>query len=142
MKAKLWAAPALAAVAAGAIFFLFVRQSDDAALTAGFNTITSDYRRIIVLMDGAESLDATTHAKAAAAGRLLFSHKLHALDEVSRKLEGNRGGIRQLDRYLTSNKDLHNADKLAFLDLVEGLDHPGERGGPLKALHDNLLSIQ
>jgi peptidoglycan/xylan/chitin deacetylase (PgdA/CDA1 family)/uncharacterized caspase-like protein len=141
MKLKLTAAFALAAAATGAIFF-FLWRHDDPALTATLRDVTADYRRIIVLMDGAESLDAAARARAVAAGRLIFSHKRHALDDLARKLEGSDRAVRQFDHYLSSDPELHDADKLAFLDLVEALDTPGARNSPLKALHDNLLSIQ
>ncbi|SPE31073.1 exported hypothetical protein [Candidatus Sulfopaludibacter sp. SbA3] len=44
----------------------------DPALAAAFQNITGSYRKIIVLVDGAEDLDAATHARAIAAGRILF----------------------------------------------------------------------
>ncbi|PWT85931.1 MAG: polysaccharide deacetylase, partial [Proteobacteria bacterium] len=141
MKLKLTAAIALAAAAAGAILF-FLWRREDPSLAAALRDATSDYRRIIVLMDGAESLDDATRARAIAAGRLLFSHKRQALNEVAQKLDRSSRALRQVDRYLTSDPDLHDADKLAFLDLVESLDAPGIRNDAVKSLHDNLLSIQ
>src|SRR5262249_23339271 len=132
---------ALAAAATGAILF-FLWRHDDPALTGTLRDVTADYRRIIVLMDGAESLDAAARARAVAAGRLIFSPKRHALDDLARQLEGSDRAVRQFDHYLSSAPELHDADKLAFLDLVEALDTPGARNSPVKALHDNLLSIQ
>jgi peptidoglycan/xylan/chitin deacetylase (PgdA/CDA1 family)/uncharacterized caspase-like protein len=46
--------------------------------------------------------------------------------------------VRQLVRYLTENSRLHDADKLAFLDLMESAGS----GDAVKALKDNLQSIQ
>jgi peptidoglycan/xylan/chitin deacetylase (PgdA/CDA1 family)/TolA-binding protein len=141
MKWKATAAAALAAAAIGAIFFLVWRRGDP-SLTTAFDGVTAGYRRILVLMDGAESLDEPTRARALATGRLLFFTKRRDLDELARKLDGNSRGMRQLDRYLSTGAGLHDADKLAFLDLVEALDKPGAGSHPLKPLHDNLLSIQ
>jgi peptidoglycan/xylan/chitin deacetylase (PgdA/CDA1 family)/tetratricopeptide (TPR) repeat protein len=45
-----------------------------------------------------------------------------------------------LVRYLTEDRSLHDADKLAFLDLVDGLDDA--TGPQARALLDNLQSIQ
>ena len=62
---------------------------------------------------------------ATAAGRILYWQKQQALSEISGKLNGNgyrnTAGIRQLVRYLSTDATLHDADELAFADLVEDL---------------------
>jgi peptidoglycan/xylan/chitin deacetylase (PgdA/CDA1 family)/uncharacterized caspase-like protein len=149
-----------------ACLLFFVRPSrllqppvrTDAALQASLTGVTDAYRKVIVLMDGAETLDDATRARATAAGRILYWQKQHALEEIGAKLNGNgyrnTDGIRQLLRYLTTDRSLHDADKLAFADLVEELldavtpagGVPGARKGPLAdslaGLWDNLQSIQ
>jgi peptidoglycan/xylan/chitin deacetylase (PgdA/CDA1 family)/Flp pilus assembly protein TadD len=129
----------------------------DPALQASLNGVTDSYRKIIVLMDGADSLDDAARARATAVGRVLYWQKQHALQEIGATLIGNgtpnTDGIRQVVRYLTEDESLHDADKLAFADLVEELldavTVPG--GGPrtrtdttesLGNLWDNLKSIQ
>ena len=135
-KRILIAAAALAAVAC----LLFLGRPSrfreagfraDAALQASLDGVRDDYRRIIVLMDGADTLDDNTRAQATAAGRLLFWRKQHALQEIGGKLgDGkNPDGIRQLIHYLTADSSLHDADKLAFSDLVEELQAPAPAPG-------------
>jgi peptidoglycan/xylan/chitin deacetylase (PgdA/CDA1 family)/tetratricopeptide (TPR) repeat protein len=155
-----------AGLAAVACLLFFVRPSrfqpppvrTDAALQTSLTGVTDAYRKVIVLMDGAESLDDATRARATAAGRILYWQKQHALQEIGAKLGGsgyrNADGIRQLVRYLTAGQSLHDADKLAFADLVEELleavtaegGGPGKRRDPLadslSSLWDNLQSIQ
>ncbi|MGD0869007.1 MAG: polysaccharide deacetylase family protein [Bryobacteraceae bacterium] len=153
-----------AALAALACLLFFVRPSrflqpafrPDAGLQASLDGVRDDYRKVIVLMDGADALDDQTHARAVAAGRLLFFRKQHALEDIGAKLSGgkNDNGIRQLVHYLTADPALHDADKLAFADLVEELIDaipatgvsPGARRNPLadslKNLWDNIGSIQ
>ena len=53
---------------------------------------------------------------------------------------GRPARVRQLTRYLTDDRNLHDADKLAFLDLVSELAEGGTRD--LQPLLDNLQSIQ
>ena len=131
---------AAAAVAIAAAWFLVIRPAryrPDPALAATLDSVTADYRKIIVLMDGAERSTMPTRAAASPPAAQLFCRKQHAIDELAAQTPGS-AGIRQLDRYLTEDPGLHDADKLAFLDLVE-IDTPRR---PLLALRDNLQSIQ
>ncbi len=157
------------AIAMAAAFLLITLQSlrrpafqRDPALASALDGITADFRKIVVLVDGAESLDEGARARATSAGRVIFWRKQQALDDATHALaeqyrqfaaSGFRtggDGVRQLLQYLESNPDLHDADKLAFLDLVDQLQTaaPPVGGaanplaGPLKSLADNLLSIQ
>lgn len=141
MKRKILAGAALAVAAAGILLIALLRRTD-AGLNASFNAIADDYRRIIVLMDGAETLDDGLRARCLTAGRMLFWRKQHAIDELERDMAGHPLRIRQLVRYLSDNRELHDGDKLAFLDLVETLETPKSRYDPLKPVRDNLQSIQ
>ena len=128
----------------------------DPALQSSLASVTAAYRKIIVLMDDAESLDETDRARATAAGRVLYWQKQHTLEEIGAKLTGggkrDTDGIRQLINYLTSDASLHDADKLAFADLVEELldsvTGPNASRGDrelaesLGNLWDNLKAIQ
>jgi peptidoglycan/xylan/chitin deacetylase (PgdA/CDA1 family)/tetratricopeptide (TPR) repeat protein len=131
-------------------------QRTDPALQASLEGVTDNYRKIIVLMDDADTLDEPTRARATAAGRILYWQKQHALEEIGARLGGygarNTDGMRQVVRYLTTGQSLHDADKLAFSDLVEELldsvTQPGagrrdrELTESLGNLWDNLKSIQ
>ena len=149
----------LAAGLAGIASLLFlVRpsrvQRTDPALQASLSGVTDNYRKIIVLMDDADTLDDATRARATAAGRILYWRKQHALEEIGARLSGSasRDGMRQVVQYLTTGQSLHDADKLAFADLVEELldsvtqPNPGKQDRELAEslgnLWDNLKSIQ
>ncbi|HJZ99924.1 MAG TPA: polysaccharide deacetylase family protein, partial [Candidatus Solibacter sp.] len=126
----------------------------DPELDRTLSAITADFRKIIVLMDGAESLDPTLRERCVWAGRQLFWRKQNAVNQLQQKLSSPAGenGVRLLTRYLSAaSSGLHDADKLAFLDLVEELDTAPSSDVPaqrkqnrdsLKTLHDNLQSIQ
>src|SRR5205823_6398637 len=146
MKIKslvLAAIPVLAALA----LLLFVWQRlprQDPAIQSEMANIVGDYRRIIVLMDGADDLDLATRTRSVAAGRVLFYKKTRALQDLTQKMLeplGRPGRIGQLVRYLNEDRTLHDADKLAFLDLVDELATAAP-GDSLRALLDNLQSIQ
>jgi peptidoglycan/xylan/chitin deacetylase (PgdA/CDA1 family)/tetratricopeptide (TPR) repeat protein len=159
MRRKTIVLLALGLAAIASLLFL-VRPStfhrDDPALQTSLSSVTDAYRNIIVLMDDAEALDAATRARTTAIGRVLYFQKQHTLEEIGTQLSGNgrrnANGIRQLVRYLTSDPSLHDADKLAFSDLVEELldavTQPGanktdhELAEQLGNLWDNLKSIQ
>jgi peptidoglycan/xylan/chitin deacetylase (PgdA/CDA1 family)/tetratricopeptide (TPR) repeat protein len=134
-----------AGVALAVLLFLVwrwreARLSYDPALQAALNGITNDYRQVIVLVEGADAIDAATRARSIAAGRMIFFRKQNALEELGRTLTPN--GIRQLIRYLNTDPGLHDADKLAFLDLSEELQAAAPRSAPLRVLHDDLQSVQ
>jgi peptidoglycan/xylan/chitin deacetylase (PgdA/CDA1 family)/uncharacterized caspase-like protein len=135
----------------------------DPSLEAALNSITGDYRRIIILVDGADTLDAPTRNRSIAAGRIVFWRKQAAIEQLSRQLladyqrstaagfRRNTDAIRQFLNYLNTNAGLHDADKLAFLDVSEELEAAipasattgrNPLAAPLRALHDSLETIQ
>jgi peptidoglycan/xylan/chitin deacetylase (PgdA/CDA1 family)/tetratricopeptide (TPR) repeat protein len=119
------------------------RARPDGEFQTALSGVVDDYRKIIVLMDGVDGLDSATRARCIAAGRALFWRRDRALGEIADRLAEPRKGagrLRQLVRYLSDDRGLHDADKLAFLDLVDQL---GDAAGPEgRALLDNLQSIQ
>jgi hypothetical protein len=130
-KRTVLAAAALITIAAA--WYLTTRTAryrPDPALASAFQAVTENYRKIIVLMDGAEALDEAARARCVAAGRQLFWQKQRALDALANRLSGP--GIRQLNEYLTEGRSLHDGDKLAFLDLVDELPPDG----PVRGLRD------
>ncbi len=127
-----------AAVVAAAGLWLLLRPftgpfHEDAALEASLNGIVDDFRKTILLVDGMESLDDAKQARCRTAGLMLYWRKQEALDGLSRRLaddyrqaaqsrfRSHTDSIRQVIRYLSRNPALHDADKLAFADLVEEL---------------------
>jgi hypothetical protein len=78
-------------VAAGigvTIWYSVDRYRDDKTVTARLETITQDYRRILILMDGAEALDEATRARCRAAGSRLFWEKQQAPNELASEMSG------------------------------------------------------
>ncbi|HLK63527.1 MAG TPA: polysaccharide deacetylase family protein [Bryobacteraceae bacterium] len=146
MRRKALVAAGVIVVAAAALFFFLRHPREDGALQSSLAGIVDDYRKIIVLMDGVENLDASTRAKCEVVGHALFWHKHQALDDLSAKFadsSAREARTQQLVRYLTEDRSLHDADKLAFLDLVSDLSGDVPAKSPhLSALRDNLQSIQ
>src|SRR5262249_39682968 len=136
----------LIAIAVLLILFWRTRTGQDQALQTSLDGIVNDYRKIIVLMDGADTLDEATRARCVSAGQVLFWRKQRSLREVAGNLSegaGHEDRVEQLTRYLSVDRSLHDADKLAFLDLIDELADGRSRSAlPLRALLDNLQSIQ
>jgi peptidoglycan/xylan/chitin deacetylase (PgdA/CDA1 family)/tetratricopeptide (TPR) repeat protein len=146
---------ALVLLLAGGVYLFLQSQPEafhrDPTLDTALHNITDDYRKIIVLVDGAETLDPAVRGRAIAAGRILFYRKHEALDDLGVRVQRSPDAIRQLIYYLTQDRTLHDADKLAFQDVIDDLDAsppPAARsrrngtGASLRALRDNLQSIQ
>ena len=114
---------ALAAAAIGILAFFLLRR-DDPALTASFSTITDDYRRIIVLMAGARRSTSRPrpHDRRRPHPLLTASSRPSTSSPASSKAAP--AAYANSIRYLSNDSGLHDADKLAFLDLVETLDTP------------------
>jgi peptidoglycan/xylan/chitin deacetylase (PgdA/CDA1 family)/uncharacterized caspase-like protein len=154
MKKKFLVAGVVTAGLACLLFFVqpLRRQSfrQDPALAAELQSVTDSYRKIIVLVDGSEDLDPVVRARAISAGRILFWNEHHTIDDLVAKLSANNNsGIRQLLSYLDSDKTLHDADKLAFLDVVEQLSalpstasKRSSLADPVRKTLDNLQAIQ
>jgi peptidoglycan/xylan/chitin deacetylase (PgdA/CDA1 family)/uncharacterized caspase-like protein len=158
LKTKYLVAGALTAAIASLLLFIqplrrmTLRQ--DPALATDLQSVTDNYRRIIILVDGASDLDDVTRARSIAAGRILFWNNHHALDQLTARftseyLQRKTSGLRQLLQYLNDDKSLHDADKLAFLDLVDQLTAvppaASKRTSLVDSLHktsDNLKAIQ
>jgi peptidoglycan/xylan/chitin deacetylase (PgdA/CDA1 family)/TolA-binding protein len=134
----------------------------DPALQSALDDITQDFRKIIVLVDGADSLDDSLRARSLAAGRVLFWRKHRAEEGVTANLaeqyrqtarlrfQKGADGVRQFLQYLNQNPQLHDADKLAFLDMMEELEsavpvstaNRGQLLDSVRAAADNLRSTQ
>ena len=168
MKSKtLVAIGAALALGATALVWFLMRSYQapfriDPELTVSLHEITDDYRKIIVLVDGADALDEASRSRSITAGRILFQRKQEALDRVTHKIteqfhqaaatnfRRDTEGFRQFVQYVSADSSLHDADKLAFLDLVDQLESeipPGAGGRnslseSLRTLEDTLQSIQ
>src|SRR5437899_2805092 len=146
MKRKTLALAAASLIAAAILLYFLRPTREDRTVPTALASVVDDYRKIIVLMDGADALDEATRARCDAAGQALFWRKHRTLDEIAAKFaepSEREARIRQLIRYLTEDRSLHDADKLALLDLVGELAEGGPGVSPhLRAVRDNLQSIQ
>src|ERR1041385_6872660 len=68
--------------------FLPLRFQSDPTLDASFSAITDDFRKIVVLMDGSDSLDDAVRARCIFAGRQIFWRKQRAVEELKGRLAG------------------------------------------------------
>jgi peptidoglycan/xylan/chitin deacetylase (PgdA/CDA1 family)/tetratricopeptide (TPR) repeat protein len=146
MRRKALVLAAALVVGAAALLFFLRPPREDRTVQTALAGIVDDYRKIIVLMDGADALDDATRARCEMVGHALFWRKHRALDDIAAKLAepaGRAARIQQLVRYLTDDRSLHDADKLALLELVADLTEGPPTNSPhLRALLDNLQSIQ
>ncbi len=167
MTQKKFVIPAIVLALALAVAVVLIRPSKpqqfhpDPQLQASLDSITQDFRSIIVLVDGADSLDDAARASSVDTARMIFWPKHHVQEEVTANLVEQyrqaarvsfRGadGVRQLLQYLNQNPQLHDADKLAFLDTMEEMEAavpvtPTNRDklvDSVRATADNLRSIQ
>jgi len=146
MKIKSAAIAAIPVLLALGLFFYFWQRlpRQDPAIQSAMATVVDNYRKIIVLMDGADDLDEATRTRCTEAGRVLFFQKQRGAQELTQKMlepVGREARIGQLIRYLNEDRSLHDADKLALLDMVDELATAAPSDS-LRALLDNLQSIQ
>ena len=148
-KWKLALIAILAAAGIGiAVWYSVDRYHDDKTVTARLETITKDYRQILILMDGADGLDESMRARCRTAGRRIFGEKQQAARELADEIAGQPHKIDQAIRYVTSKitlpgtDRLRDADRLAFLDLFEELADSPATPSELHAALEDLHSIQ
>ena len=124
------------------VWYYLTQVSEDRALAAKLETITADYRKIIVLMSDADSLDDQMRAQCRAAGRQIFWDKQQLMNEVLAAMQAEPHAAAQAARYVSSSR-LRDADRLAFLDLFEELGQgPRKPAAAIKVVIDDLHSIQ
>ena len=95
-KSKIaWIALAVvvALCAAAGIWFAMDRARGERSLHADLDQVVAAYRRIIVVMDSAGSLDEATRARCRATGRRIFWDKQQALETVSSTLAHTRASF-------------------------------------------------
>jgi peptidoglycan/xylan/chitin deacetylase (PgdA/CDA1 family)/uncharacterized caspase-like protein len=130
------------ALTASISVWLLVRHArEDRQLRVNLEAITANYRRIIILMDGADRLDAGLRARSRTVGRRIFWEKQVAVENLTRALASKPGKVRQAIDYINSRK-LRDADRLAFLDIFEQLASGPAPFSAIKTELDDLHSIQ
>jgi peptidoglycan/xylan/chitin deacetylase (PgdA/CDA1 family)/Flp pilus assembly protein TadD len=102
------------------------QTSAEAGVAQQMDAVVANYRKIIVLMDGAGTLDPGVRERASTAGKILFQDNLELLDKLDGQLKaalasGNTGpAVAFLDR-LESDTNYRDADKLPFRDSLENM---------------------
>lgn len=98
----------------------------NSAVAKDSDEIVANYRKIIVLMNGAGALDPGVKERASTAGKVLFQKNQERLEELETRLtQALAGGqtapteefLSRVENYV----EYRDADKLAFRDLLEGL---------------------
>jgi peptidoglycan/xylan/chitin deacetylase (PgdA/CDA1 family)/uncharacterized caspase-like protein len=141
-------------------------QPGETLSAAALDDIVTSYRKIIVLLDGEESLSGAERSRCTSVGRRIYAHKQQLLNELSQNLEAEfrkavatqfqekPKNITGFINYLATNSALRDADRLAFVDLADELLSliREESGSPnrekaqlqeaLQKLNDELASIQ
>jgi peptidoglycan/xylan/chitin deacetylase (PgdA/CDA1 family)/TolA-binding protein len=97
-----------------------------AAVLATMNDSVAAYRKVIVLMDGTAALDEGNRERVRTAAWILFEaneERLSGMEEDLRADLGKPGSplVAAFLSRLESDADLHDADKLAFRDVLDGL---------------------
>jgi len=128
------------------------RGQANAASTLAKDTdaIVANYRKIIVLMNGAGALDPGVRERASTAGKILFQQnqeRLAALEEqITQALaDGRTAPAEEFLERVESHPDYRDADKLAFRDLLEGLAAAKETTTNAKLLgriRDDLAALE
>lgn len=88
------------------------RQADD---------IVSAYRKIIVLTSDDTALDDVTREHVSIIGRMLFQQNEDRLSALHSSLSADHAGLSAFLDRLETNPDYHDADKLAFRDLLDDI---------------------
>ena len=94
------------------------------ALDPELAPIVDGYRKVIVLLESEDALDADARQRAVLVGRLIYQENHQRLSSLTEALTAELGGTAPLDKTtkfldaLEANPELHDADKLAFLDVV------------------------
>jgi len=117
-----------------------------APLAQQCDQIVATYRKIIVLMDNAKTLDPAVREQLATAGRMLFEQNQQAIlalqQEVTGRLAAGKSDevVAFLDR-VENSPDYRDADKLVFRDTVEELIAGGQGADLQKRLQDDAAAL-
>ena len=114
------------------------------------DAIVANYRKIIVLMNGAGALDPGVKERAATAGRVLFEQnqeRLTALEALITKAlaDGQTAPTEEFLGRVENYAEYRDADKLAFRDLLEGLAAAPETAANAKLqgrIRDDLAALE
>lgn len=120
------------------------------ALLRDTDQIVATYRKIIVLMNGAGSLDPGVREHASTAGKVLFQQNQERLERLEVGLTkslaaGQTGSTEAFLNLVEHGADYRDADKLAFRDTLEGLAAASEsttNAGLRGRIRDDLAALE
>src|SRR5208283_5561944 len=141
-----WAGVALLLLACGAARG---QANASSVLAKDTDAIVANYRKIIVLMNGAGALDPGVKERASTAGKILFQQneeKLAALEALLTKglVDGQTAPAEEFLGRVEAHAEYRDADKLAFRDLLEGLAAAPETAANAKLqgrIRDDLAAL-
>ncbi len=102
-------------------------------LTRDLQEIVDRFRKIVVLVEDQADLDPKSREQATTVGRLLFQENHQALVALTARLRASPTAAADFLKDLEGSVELHDADKLAFRDLVEDLLVSAREGRPAGA---------
>jgi peptidoglycan/xylan/chitin deacetylase (PgdA/CDA1 family)/Flp pilus assembly protein TadD len=119
------------ALTCGLFLFTFLgsgnaQTAKDLDIPKRTDAIVANYRKIIVLMDGAGALDPGVRDRAATAGKILFQQNQEQLSALQEQLasplaNGNTALAEAFLDRLETHREYRDADKLAFTETLEDL---------------------
>jgi peptidoglycan/xylan/chitin deacetylase (PgdA/CDA1 family)/uncharacterized caspase-like protein len=118
--------PALFPAAALLLCLIAARNSPSAYITAKYDPkqadeIVATFRKIIVLVEDDASLNPATGERAITLGRLLYYQNDERLSALGESLSADLTALPTFLARLESYPEYHDADKLAFRDMLEDL---------------------
>ena len=146
-RVKSAVAAAVVLVCAATAWFLVKKSSapsfqEDKTVRTQLEAVTTSFRKIIVLMDGAQDLNEALLSRCRTTGRRIFYAKQEAVESLTERLQQSYPSntpdpILQTIQYVASS-NLRDADKLAFLDLFEDLQELAGPNPPRTPINDAL----
>jgi peptidoglycan/xylan/chitin deacetylase (PgdA/CDA1 family)/Tfp pilus assembly protein PilF len=111
--------------------------------------IVTNYRKIIVLMNGAGALDPGVRERASTAGKVLFQKNQEQLEKLEAQLtqalaSGQTAPTEELLSRVENYAEYRDADKLVFRDMLEGLAAAPETAANAKLqgrIRDDLAAL-
>src|SRR5258708_39305661 len=86
------------------------------------DNVVANYRRVIVLMENDPSLDAAKKVRTVILARMLFEQNEENLEGLRAAVVSDPAKLSAFLDRLQTGPDYHDADKLAFRDLLEDLN--------------------
>jgi peptidoglycan/xylan/chitin deacetylase (PgdA/CDA1 family)/tetratricopeptide (TPR) repeat protein len=106
------------------------------------NDIVSDYRKIIVLLDGEANLDPVNRERVLMVGKMLFQQNHERITNLSAGLGADLREIEAFLDALEKSPDYHDADKLVFRevldDLTDAIQQRGDSSAPVVRLNKRI----